>query len=66
MKLDNSAQRLLIVSLKTQIEFWKTKSKSGSLSDDDKADIQNDIGYAYTLLSEMESNYFKEFGTHPD
>jgi hypothetical protein len=64
MKLDNSAQRLLIAALKTQIEAWKAMSKSGTLSEEDKADLQNDIGYAYTLLSEMESSYYKEFGSH--
>ncbi|MEW5755046.1 MAG: hypothetical protein AB1810_01970 [Pseudomonadota bacterium] len=63
MKLDYSAQRLLITSLKTQIEAWKDLSKSGTLTEEDKADLQNDIGYAYTLLSEMESSFYKEFGS---
>lgn len=62
MKLDPSAQRLLITALKTQIETWKRLSQSGNLSEEDKADLQNDIGYAYTLLSEMESNLYKETG----
>lgn len=62
MKLDPAAQRLLITALKTQIETWKHLSQSGKLSDEDKADLQNDIGYAYTLLSEMESNLYKETG----
>ncbi len=63
MKLDSSAQRLLMTALKTQIETWKNLSKSGTLTEEDKADLQNDIGYAYTLLSEMESSYYKEFGS---
>ena len=66
MKLDNAAQRLLITALKTQIEAWKALSKSGTLTEEDRADLQNDIGYAYTLLSEIESSFYKEFGSHPD
>lgn len=62
MKLDPSAQRLLITALKTQIETWKHLSQSGKLSEEDKADLQNDIGCAYSLLSEMESNLYKETG----
>lgn len=64
MKLDSSAQRLLITALKTQIEAWKNLSQSGKLSEEDKADLQNDIGYAYTLLSEIESSFHKETGHH--
>lgn len=63
MKLDCSAQRLLITALKTQIEAWKALSRSGTLTEEDKADLQNDLGYAYALLSEMESNFYKEFGS---
>lgn len=66
MKLDGSAQRLLIAALRTQIDVWRAEARSDSLSDEDKADIENDIGYAYALLSEMESSYYREFGTHPD
>lgn len=62
MKLDPSAQRLLITALKTQIETWKHLSQSGKLSENDEADLQNDIGYAYTLLSELESNLYEETG----
>lgn len=62
MKFDYSAQRLLITALRTQIEIWKSLSKSGQLSEEEKADLQNDIGYAYTLLSAMESSFYKEFG----
>lgn len=62
MKLDCPAQRLLITALKTQIESWKSPSHSGSLSEEDNADLQNDIGYAYTLPSEMESSFYKELG----
>jgi hypothetical protein len=62
MKLDCPAQRLLIVALRTQIEVWKSRSKSGALSEDDKADLQNDVGYAYSLLSELESSFADEFG----
>lgn len=62
MKLDPSAQRLLITALKTQIETWRYLSQSGKLSEEDKADLQNDIRYAYTILSEIESNLYKETG----
>ena len=61
MELDHSAQRLLIMALKTQIDTWKTLSKTGTLTEEDMADVQNDIGYAYALLSEIESGFYKEF-----
>ncbi len=66
MKLDFSAQRVLIKSLRTQIETWKSLSHSDKLSEEDKVDLQNDIGYAYTVLSAMESNFYKEFGFHAE
>lgn len=66
MKLDRPEQRLLITALKTQIEVWKNLSKSGALNEEDEADMQNDIGYAYTVLSEMESSFYKEFGSNPE
>jgi hypothetical protein len=60
MKLDCPAQRLLITALKTQIDAWKSLARSGKLSEEEEADIQNDIGYAYSLLSDMESSFYKE------
>lgn len=62
MKLDWSTQQLLIIALRTLIDVWEAKSKSGTLSADDDADLQNDIGSAYILLGEMESNFSREFG----
>lgn len=66
MKLDCSAQRLLISALQTQIETWKHLSKSGALSEEDEADLQNDLGYAYSLLSELESCFYKECESHSE
>jgi hypothetical protein len=60
MKLDCSAQRLLITALKMQIDAWKSLARSGKLTEEEEADIQNDIGYAYSLLSDMESSFYKE------
>lgn len=66
MKLDCSAQRLLINSLRCQIDVWKKNAASGNLNEDDEADLQNDIGYAYALLSDLESNFYNEFGFPPE
>jgi hypothetical protein len=46
MKLDMPAQRLLISALKAQIQAWRVTCENPDLSEDDIADIQNDIGYA--------------------
>jgi len=62
MKLDCSAQRLLIQALRNQIKAWRNLTASGELAEDEDADIQNDIGYAFTVLSEMEESFRKEFG----
>ena len=65
MKHDWSAQRLLIMALRTQIEVWKSLSKSGELSEEEEgeeADLQNDIGYAYAILNDMELSFYEEFG----
>jgi hypothetical protein len=66
MKFNASEQRLLVLALKTQIDAWRTLSQSGQLSEEDEVHIQNDIGHAYTVLSEMESSYYKEFGFDAD
>jgi hypothetical protein len=64
MKLDMPAQRLLISALKAQIQAWRVTCENPDLSEDDIADIQNDIGYAFTVLSKLEEQYFQEFGRH--
>ncbi len=61
INLDCIAQRLLITSLKTQIGFLESQVNSGKLDENEIADLQNDIGYAYTLLSDLESSFFLEF-----
>ena len=66
MKFDDPEQRLLILAMKTQIDAWKTLILSGTLSEEDEVHIQNDIGYADTVLSAMESSYYKEFGFDAD
>ncbi len=66
MKFNCPEQRLLILALKTQIDAWKTLVQSGTLSEEDDVYIQNDIGHAYTVLSAMESIYYKEFGVDAD
>ena len=66
MQLDCPAQRLLINSLKCQIDVWKKNAASGKLSEADEADLQNDIGYAYTLLNDLESSFYNEFGFSPE
>ena len=75
MKLDWSAQQLLIIALRTQIEVWKSLSKADELREKEEAGeelseeeeeeemhLQNDIGHAYAVLSDMESSFYKEFG----
>lgn len=66
MKLDMPAQRLIISALKLQIQAWQDASGAPEISEDDEADMQNDIGYAFAVLSELEENFFKQFGSHPD
>lgn len=66
MNLDMPAQRLLINSLKLQIQQWREQCTSPDIDDDEEADIQNDIGYAFTVLSELEENFFKQFGCYPE
>ncbi len=66
MKFNCPEQRLLILALKTQIDVWKTLLQSGKLSEDDEADLINDISHADTVLSAMESSYYKEFGVDAD
>ena len=66
MQLDCAAQRLLIIALRNQIKAWREQSNSERLSEEDKADIDNDIGYAFTILSEMEASFFKQFNHEPN
>lgn len=66
MNLDMPAQRLIINALKLQIQEWQNICNASQLDEDDEADIQNDIGYAFTVLSELEENFFKQFGSYPD
>ena len=66
MKLDMSAQRLLISALKTQIQAWRATCENEDVSEDDAADIQNDIGYAFTVLSELEEEFLQQYGHHPE
>jgi len=60
VNFDCPAQRILIVALRSQIEAWKTLSRTGALAEEEQADLQNDLGYAYALLSEMEAGFYKE------
>ncbi|MFT3930296.1 MAG: hypothetical protein QM709_08370 [Spongiibacteraceae bacterium] len=66
MNLDMPAQRLIINSLKLQIEKWQERCNAPEIDDDEVADLQNDIGYAFTILSELEESFFKQFGTYTD
>lgn len=66
MNLDMPAQRLIINSLKLQIQSWQERCKSPGLNEDEEADMQNDIGYAFSVLSELEENFFKQFGCYPE
>jgi hypothetical protein len=66
MIFDLSTQRFLIAAIKTQIKSWREQAESDDICEDDKADIQNDIGYAFTVLSEMEGAFFQAFGYHPE
>lgn len=66
MNLDMPAQRLLINSLKLQIQKWQEICESSDLNEDEEADMQNDIGYAFTVLSELEENFFKQFGCYSE
>lgn len=66
MNFDMPAQRLIINSVKLQIKSWQEMCSSSTLSEDDAADIQNDIGYAYTVLSELEESFLKQFGSYPE
>jgi hypothetical protein len=60
------AQRLLIMALKSQIQTWRVACQQPDISDDDAADMQNDIGYAFGVLSDLEENFFQQFGQHPE
>lgn len=66
MNLDMPAQRLIINSLKLQIEKWQERSNAPEIDDEEEADLQNDIGYAFTIFSELEESFFKQFGMYPD
>jgi hypothetical protein len=66
MTFDRPTQRLLIVAIKTQIASWREQADRDDICEDDKVDIQNDIGYAFTVLSEMEESFFREYGCHPE
>lgn len=66
MNFDMPAQRLIISSLKLQIHSWQERCRAPEIDEDEEADLQNDIGYAFTILSELEENFFKQFGTYPD
>lgn len=59
-------QRLLIMALKSQIQAWRAACEQPDMNEDDAADMQNDIGYAFSILSELEENFFTQFGQHPD
>lgn len=64
MNLDMPAQRLLINALKLQIQQWQERCEASDV--DEEADIQNDIGYAFAVLGELEESFFKQFGHHPE
>jgi len=66
LNLDMPAQRLLITALKSQIQTWRAACEQPDMNEDDAADMQNDIGYAFSVLSELEENFFKQFGQHSD
>lgn len=58
-ELDIPAQRLLIAALQAQIQAWQTACKKHGINEADAADIQNDIGYAITVLSVLEEHFLK-------
>jgi hypothetical protein len=62
VNLDCPAQRLLITALRNQIESWRKLSSSDGILEEERADVENDIGYAFTVLSELELSFFNEFG----
>lgn len=66
MNLDMPAQRLLVNALKLQIQKWQERCESSDIDEDEEMDIQNDIGYAFTVLSELEESFFKQFGVYPE
>lgn len=65
MNFDEPTQRFLINAVKTQIAAWRAHADAPDTDEDDKADMQNDIGFAFTVLSEMEEAFFQQFGYHP-
>lgn len=36
------------------------------MAEEEQADLQNDLGYAYALLSEMEAEFYKECESAPE
>ncbi len=66
MNFDEPTQRFLITAVKNQISMWRAKADHADTDEDDKVDMQNDIGFAFTVLSEMEEQFFQAFGYHPD
>lgn len=66
MNLDLPAQRLLINALRLQIEVWQKQAASSEVNEDDRIDLENDIGFAFTLLSSMKEAFFEEAGVYPE
>ena len=66
MKSDLPAQQLLINSLRNQIESWREYSSTLDPDNEERSDVENDIGYAFTILSSLESSFRKEFDIEPE
>lgn len=54
--LDHKARLALIDALRFQLAAWEAK-KPEDMSEDDFADLQNDIGYLGSLLTRLEDEH---------